>query len=122
VQSPTSCFHHRQPASNPKTRFFSIDPQWQKPLTRQKNPLPKPSGTQVLNFPINRDQSRSMVERLPRNCFNQKQTAAFPKAMFSPLIAKFKTILHKRDRSTFRIEQSGQWRSMAEQLRKSCFG
>jgi hypothetical protein len=40
MQSPKNCINQKQPASTPATSFFSIDLQWQKPLTRQKNPLP----------------------------------------------------------------------------------
>jgi hypothetical protein len=42
VQSPANCFNQKQPASNPETMFFSIDRQWQNPLTPQKNLILKP--------------------------------------------------------------------------------
>jgi hypothetical protein len=54
-------------------------------LCTQKIPYPKPSARQVLNIPIDADQSRSMAKRLPKNCFNPKQTATNPKPRFSPL-------------------------------------
>ena len=48
MQSPTNCFNQKQPELNPKTRFFSIDPQCQKPLTPQKNLYPNPPN--FLNY------------------------------------------------------------------------
>jgi hypothetical protein len=61
-QSPSNCFNQKQTDSNPKTRFFSIDPQWQKPLTPQKNlppTYPSSSANQIFStseilFAINR--------------------------------------------------------------------
>jgi hypothetical protein len=41
VHSPANSFNQKQTATNPKTRFFPIDRQWQKPLTPQENLLPK---------------------------------------------------------------------------------
>jgi hypothetical protein len=40
MQSLANRFSQKQPAFTPETRFFSIDGQWQKPLTLQKNLIP----------------------------------------------------------------------------------
>jgi hypothetical protein len=58
----------------------------------QKTPNPKHSERQVLNIPINADQSRSMAEQMPKNCFTPKQTASTPKHCFFPLFINAKTI------------------------------
>jgi hypothetical protein len=56
----------------------------------QKTPTPKPSERQVLNTPINADQSRSMAEQSTTNCVNPKQTASNPETRFCPLFIKHK--------------------------------
>jgi hypothetical protein len=40
MQLPANSFNQKQPATIPETRFFSIDRQWQKSLTPQKNLIP----------------------------------------------------------------------------------
>jgi hypothetical protein len=67
---------------------------------------------------INRDQC---VSNRRQTSLAESKPLQAQKTGFLPLIAKYKTILHKRDRSTFHIEQSGQWRSMTEQSQLGCF-
>jgi len=41
-QSPASCFERKQTAPNPEPYFPELHQHWQKPMSQQKNPLPKP--------------------------------------------------------------------------------
>jgi hypothetical protein len=68
VQSPANCFNQKQRVIIPETSFFSIDLQWQKPLTPNKNPLPKQQTKQqtARNHQFSAVKSRQKGKRLRR--------------------------------------------------------
>ena len=62
-------FQPKATCLKPENTFFSIDPQWQKPLTRQKNPYPNhPLSQFVLENLIIQGNQGELSHKLAQFC------------------------------------------------------
>jgi hypothetical protein len=85
-QSPASCFERKQTAPNPEPYLPELHQHWQKPMSPQKNLLPKPP------IPHKKAQfctNRTIPAQPPTDCSSQKQTDSSPERRFSPFCAQF---------------------------------